>query len=270
MEDFRLAVASVSLGPSLRAWSLAGVTHLLCDVPAAELLAEAAAAQRAVANPAVLQPGGTPRQSGGVSNVTPTPKTKPFVPPKRREAGTAPSVAESASQEEALPFVFAPRKGVPSETAQWPAPWGECVEKSQGAPILWTYHELGADLTGVGRSAERSAFFRALLGELRLPKGSSVFWPCAMPDPQNGELVSNAPVFAAGMVRLFPQLVVVFGENALTDIGLGGRCGYFHQRMVEGKLLVVLPEIEELLCGAAQRSSAVSLLRAVVASVNLG
>jgi len=141
--------------------------------------------------------------------------------------------------------------------------------KVTAAPILWTYHDLGADLSGVGRSPERSAFFRELIGELRLPKGSSVFWPCAAPV---GESAPQAdPVaFSAGLARLFPQLVVVFGERAMADMGLAGQCGYFHQIMVEGKLLVLLPEIEEMLRGDAQRSSAVSLLRAVISSVNLG
>ncbi|MDL2210439.1 hypothetical protein LJC26_06520 [Desulfovibrio sp. OttesenSCG-928-O18] len=145
--------------------------------------------------------------------------------------------------------------------------------KLTAAPILWTYHELGADLSGVGRSPERSTFFRELIGELRLPKGSSVFWPCAMPvSGADGEasLCPDPVVFSVGLARLSPQLVVVLGERAMADMGLAGRCGYFRQVMVEGKLLVLLPEIEELLRGAVQRSSAVSLLRAVISSVNLG
>lgn len=200
-------------------------------------------------------------------------------PPPSPSGGTATGVAERplrdavpSSREDAL--AFAAGEGVPADPAAWPRAWGERVTKSSPAPVLWTYHELGADLAGIGKCPARSAFFREIIGELRLPRGTSVFWPCAMPEsemahaagdaPEEGPLLPNPALFAAGVARLRPQVLVVFGERAMADMGFERRFEYFHQYMVGGKLLVLLPDIEALLHGKAQRASAVSLLRAVI------
>ena len=124
----------------------------------------------------------------------------------------------------------------------------------------------------MGRSAERSNFFKALIGELALPKGSSVFWPSAMPGSEtegDTALHAHPSIFSAGIQRLSPQLIIIFGETALADIGLAGRVLPFRQELIEGKLLVLLPEIEALLHNQKQRMSALSLLRAVLASVRI-
>lgn len=153
--------------------------------------------------------------------------------------------------------------------AVWPGPWADWFAKIAPAPVLWTYHELGADLTGTGRSPERSAFFKNLITELRLPKGGSVFWPSAMPAAE-GEteprLAAAADVFSAGLRRLTPQIIVAFGESTLADIGLAGKILPLRQAMVEGKLLLCLPEIDLLLRDQGQRTSALPLLRAVLLS----
>lgn len=237
---------------------MSGLTHILCDEPVATLTAKAEqfAAPRESARAATSHnrsqaagPDAQPRMSG--ANIPPA-------------SGTEASAAT-------MPLAFASRAAVPRDLAAWPAPWRDWAVKTAPAPVLWTYHELGADLTGIGRSAERSGFFKNIIGELRLPKGSSVFWPSAMPVADSaaaGEPLANAAVFSAGIARLSPQVVIVFGERALTDIGLGGAVRYFGQIMVEGRLLLLVPEIQALLQNQAQRASTVSLLRAVLAAVS--
>jgi len=186
--------------------------------------------------------------------------------------GTAPAAAQAPIAVPSGPLAFASRSGVPVNPGEWPEPWSGWFAKTAPAPVLWTYHELGADLTGIGRSPERSQFFKNLIGELRLPKGSSVFWPGAMPVVEvSGEAVlrADAALFAAGVSRLMPQIVIVFGENTLEDIGLAGKIQPLRQAMVEGKLLLCLPDIDSLLQSQGQRASSVPLLRAVLASANL-
>lgn len=265
-----MAVTSVSMGPGLRAWLDAGLTHILLDGTVAEFEATAASARV----------GGAVPSPGMPSPVVPSPGIPSSAVPKSASAPSeAPSKAAPAreSAPEARPKVpvapaslaFASSKDIPKSPADWPEPWAGWFTKTAPASVLWTYHELGADVTGIGRSQERSGFFRSLIGELGLPKGSSVFWPSAMPSA-DASLQANAPLFASGLRLLMPRVVVVFGEAALEDMDLAGKVSQFGQVMVEGKLLVLLPGIEELLRGEAQRSSAVSLLRALFTTINFG
>jgi hypothetical protein len=166
---------------------------------------------------------------------------------------------------------FAPAGGIHADPNAWPEPWKGWFAAIAPAPVLWTYHELGADITGIGRSAGRSAFFKNLIAELGLPKGGSVFWPSAMPaahEEGEGVLRAHQAVFSAGLLRLAPQVVVVFGEAALADMGFAGLIRPLRQTMVEGKLLLCLPEVGALLENETQRASSVSLLRAVLASIS--
>ncbi|SBW04723.1 conserved hypothetical protein [uncultured delta proteobacterium] len=284
-----MAVTPVSLGPSLRAWSLAGVTHILCDGPVdpVYLGGEGAAPARTAPRPPFQRPG---QPSGAVPGQAPDAARAgqgmpPAAPAKdisgeaspgvKSTAGERPSAGPEAARAPRVPagtaLAFAPATGAPDDPAAWPDPWKGWFARITPAPVLWTYHELGADLTGIGRSAERSAFFKNLIGELGLPKGSSVFWPSAMPVAEGGEDAALQPhpaVFSAGLARLRPQVVIVFGEAAMADMGLAGRIRPFRQEMVEGKLLLCLPEIGALLQNQGQRASSVSLLRAVLLSVS--
>lgn len=278
-----MAVTSVSLGPALQAWALAGVTHILCDEAVGSVFpGEGAFGQSDIesrlSTREPLPPRLPPHQDGQVRGEAARIAER-FAPP----AAAAPRAAGAPGGEdvsrgtaqpagEGRPLLFAPRDGVAADPATWPEPWAGWFAKIVPAPVLWTYHELGADLTGIGRSPERSHFFKQLIGELRLPKGSSVFWPCAMPAMDETEelsLRSDAAIFSSGLARLMPHVVVVFGKTALADIGLAGKIQPLRQAMVEGKLVVCFPEINVLLHDQGQRSAAVSLIRAVLGSVSL-
>lgn len=269
-----MAVTPVTLGPVLRAWALAGVSHILCDGPVDPVYLgnEGAGASRPVPPPVGRPPFTQAPPMGDAGSARPLKSAEPVRPPAVAAAPVA--GAERAASERtagvSTPSAFAARREAPEDPAAWPEPWSGWFARITPAPVLWTYHELGADLTGLGRSPERSAFFKNLIAELGLPKGSSVFWPSAMPVAEEGAgaiLKAHPPVFAAGLTRLGPLVVIVFGETALADMGLAGRIRYFRQEMVEGKLFLCLPEIGTLLENQSQRASAVSLLRAMLASV---
>lgn len=271
-----MAVAPVTLGPCLRAWMNVGVTHLLLEGTAADF--DAAFTPRETANPvrrssaerspapAFSTPsslgGGDPSGAYGAVAARGIPDTIPQQPLRKdlsRVAGSGTSFAGSG---------FAASGEFAANPAVWPDFWRAWFAKVAPAAVLWTYHELGADVTGVGRSVERSEFFKKLLGALALPRGSSVFWPTAMPaSAQEQTLVAHPEVFAAGLRLLSPQVVVVLGEKALEETGYSGSPGVFGQTMAEGALLVLLPGIEELLRGESQRASAVSILRALFSTI---
>ena len=281
-----MAVTPVSLGPSLCTWAMAGVTHILCDGPVdpVYLGGEGAALPR----PFVYQPchqlspattsavRGEGRGVGAL--LRPDAQTQPSgipggqVNPRPRSFSTEKSaiIQPSGVAPASVPGFAAAAFGAGSP-ATWPEPWADWFGRISPAPVLWSYHELGADLTGIGRSAERSAFFKALISELSLPKGSSAFWPSAMPIDADGGLSLRAhpAVYAAGVLRLTPKVFVVFGPQAMADIGMSDRFKPFLQDVVEGKLLLCLPDIDDLLHIPKQRVSAVSLLRAVFTSIGL-
>lgn len=250
-----MPVTSVSIGPGLRAWADSGLTYVLLEGTVAEFEAAASEQNRNVVAAPVAKAGLPAVAQAAKVDALPGAVTTPTTQPK---------VATPAAS-----LAFASSKNISRSPAEWPEPWAGWFAKTTPASVLWTYHELGADVTGIGHSRERSGFFKGLIGELKLPKGSSVFWPTAMPSPDTS-LQANSPLFAAGLRLLMPRVIVVFGESALADMGLSGSVTQFGQVMVEGKLLVLLPGIEELLCGEAQRSSAVSLLRALFSTINFG
>lgn len=272
-----MAVTYISVGPALRAWMDSGLTHILLESTAAEFEAAAIAGQRhrAVAAPSPLaaqKPAPVAEPASSATGVRG--RGIGFSPPPVKREGFSQAkttgVPAAAAPGGAVP-AFVSSGDFPFPPSEWPEPWRGWFAQTSSAPVLWTYHELGADLTGIGRSRERSDFFRNLLAELGLPKGSSVFWPSAMPvSAEDPSPVPHAPLFIAGLRLLMPRVVVVFGDAALEDMGFHGVVGQFGQVMVEGKLLVRLPGIEELLRGDAQRSSAVSLLRALFVGINLG
>lgn len=266
-----MAVTPVSIGPGLRGWFDSGLTHILLDGTVAEFEAAAVSGNRtavAGSSPALQ------RVSGGV--LPATPPAGAVGPHAKAEPTSSPVVSlpqqepKGKSVSGMVSLTFAASKDISGTPADWPEPWAGWFAKLSPAAVLWTYHELGADVTGVGRSPERSGFLKHLIGDLGLPKGSSVFWPSAMPSPSDSVLRADAPLFAAGLRLLMPRIVVVFGDSALEDMGLAGKVTQFGQIMVEGKLLVLLPDIEDFLRGGAQRSSAGSLLRVLFSTISFG
>jgi hypothetical protein len=240
-----LALNPVSLDDRFRPWLLAGVSYFLLpegSVLDLESSARPATDRQAMPGPAKLPPG---------PQVPPPPLPSP-PPPKRVEHPKASPATASKVNE-----------------ATWPEPWRERLKKTLPAPLVWTYPELGEDLSGAGDKA-RSACLRQLIGSLALPKGSSAFWPLRLPSaPRNlpdGQGAQNTPddprYFQEGLHLLRPQAVILFGERSVGLSGLNLRMGgTFAQTVLAGVLYIVLPDFAALLANAAMGNKTSAYLR---------
>ena len=156
--------------------------------------------------------------------------------------------------------------------AAWPEPWRERLKKTLPAPLVWTYPELGEDLSGAG-DKDRSACLKQLIGSLALPKGSSAFWPLrlpsapgSLPDAQAAQGSRNTPdasrYFQEGLLLLHPQAVILFGERSVELSGLNLRLGgTFVQAVLAGVLYIVLPDFATLLANATMGNKTSVYLR---------
>lgn len=158
---------------------------------------------------------------------------------------------------------------------RWPAPWRDLLAKTpQPAPVLWTYWALGLDLSGCADAARRDTL-RRILGALQQPKGSNAFWPVAMPAagvaaPAAGldgeadaasEPVVDPALFLAGVDRIAPRLVVVMGSKALRAFAPDLRARPYQQIPWRGKLLIVLPDMDNLIAAPATVEAVIAYLR---------
>ncbi len=160
-----------------------------------------------------------------------------------REAQTAPSQTKQASTENTEQNTST-NLFLPSE--HWPKPWQELIQKTTPSPVVWTYWSLGDDLSG-NASLERREFLRNLLGELAQPKGTNAFWPTALPNEPNGELVSHAQAFWSGVQMLKARAVVVMGQPATKALGLPSHLRPFMQARHNGCFVVVLRDVDLLI-----------------------
>lgn len=143
--------------------------------------------------------------------------------------------------------------------ASWPAPWRALFAEVQAAPVLWSYAELGLDLSGKG-NAERSATLRKIIGALQLPRGTSVFWPQSLPEESDdtpastletpgGEAATRSPLhfFASGLELLSPKTVILLGCSDLLADELGfTNTAPYTQGIVKGRLYIHLPAMEHM------------------------
>lgn len=250
-----MAIAPVTLVESLRPWAGAGLAYLLLDGPLR--LPEGTAETAAPSPRERFAPQAEPQRVA----VAPPP-SQPTRPAPA--AAPRPKASVKADSPAARPVhTFAASAAVPADPQDWPAPWAAQWHKTKPAPLIWTYHELGLDITGQGEPSGRGMLFRKLIAELRLPKGSSAFWPCAM--PHDGVLQANAPLFTAGLLRLAPHVLVVSGDAALADIGFAPHIlAPFRQIIIEGKLIVGIPDTAALLRDPQQVTTTISFLQAVL------
>lgn len=259
-----MAVAPVTLPPALSAWSAAGLSHLLLECPVSAMQAHALR-ETAPDVPRAVQPSGFPMPGaigGKVLSGQPVIESESsvsvlFVPPGENDS-TRPVSEPFAESCRFIPF------------EQWPESWQKAFTRTSPAPLLWSYHSLGLDMEGGPDSKLRSTLLRRLIGQLNLPRGSSVFWPCAVPvaQPPIGKRLNAAPdIFFSGVTLLKPQLLILFGSQAVADIGIEGKPAYFSQTFVDGKILVLLPDLEQL-DGDASVNSVVSFMRAALSAIS--
>jgi hypothetical protein len=157
----------------LRVWQMAGVRHFYID-PDVAVSAGPAPAQA----PAGEEPA----------------------------AAVVPPLSETPTASAAAPL----SPTLPDDPALWPDPWPALFAKAPARPrLVITYADLGYDLTGQA-DPRRGGLWRTLLRDLNLAgKNTVAFWPFAL--PTNTLLTESPGLFAAGLRRLAPVVLAVFG-----------------------------------------------------------
>ncbi|WP_147819539.1 hypothetical protein [Salidesulfovibrio onnuriiensis] len=105
-----------------------------------------------------------------------------------------------------------------------------------------TYAELGHDLTG-NADPSRGQLMRSLLGFLKWPKGTSMFWPCTL--PCDGNLVPQTRMFWAGVQKFRCSTILCFGSEAMRIIYPQVQPGQ-NVIMLEQSSIHLLPSVAEL------------------------
>lgn len=308
-----MAINPVSLAEALRPWRSAGVTHFLADV-----LGESDAATVFAARESTLSLGeeATSRQAPRLAApIQETPLAawpahpRPVSPPEPEAPGDRALTAghphsfhtdviqpdpRPLSSEEPLPRSARPtpersRTAGPTDILPdtWPLPWRQVWAKTKPSPLVWTYPELGSDLLGQSglHGAPRSEFLRNLIGSLRLPKGSSAFWPLhfALQEGQDTVLsassdahepgtitneVGASAYFQWGLAALRPSALVMLGTSCIADTGLELTLHTpFTQQIHSGLLCILLPEFAELLKNRALDNRCAVFLRGSLAGL---
>jgi len=153
--------------------------------------------------------------------------------------------AEVSAAPDVAPPVEAPSQP-DSDPGSWPAPWPELLAKAPPAPrLVITYLDLGFDLTGHSEP-RRSALWRTLIRDLGLAgRGLVAFWPLALPE---GETLRPQPdIFLAGLRRLSPSRLAIFGSDAATLLSLPS--AFFEESSLIGIPCSILPDPGTLLEG---------------------
>ena len=260
----------VTLSDILRPWKQAGLFHFLAD-PASPLEdAEAPLTEQCflpASSPLQEEPyrqGPSDVRHGERPSLAPSPvghyslgggqATPRHAGPSSSIAQPAPNPPAQADSTEMLPQV-----------ESWPPEWREVFSKTRPARCLWTYPELGLDLSGAG-SSERSVFMRSLISQLSLPKGSSTFWPYSLPTGEG--LRTNISVFRQGVQLLSPAVIVYFGSLALQETQAQVNLALpFTQEIVKGRLHVLLPDFSVLLSGTTGLPKTVTFLRQLLPTI---
>lgn len=138
------------------------------------------------------------------------------------------------------------------------------------APVIWTYPELGDDLSGNGDKA-RSTCLRELIGAAGLPKGSSAFWPLILQEGNEADAGTAIPearkadslYFQQGLRLLSPRALIMFGARSISLSGLELSIhSPFTQVIRQGILYMILPEFKALLTDREAFSRTSTYLRA--------
>ena len=275
-----MAINPVSLAEVLRPWRGAGVTHFLAEVfdGAQEQGEEQVHPQGASFSVSDETQATHTSQDGRIAAVADRDSHIPPASGKYEAEPPVPSIPASQaagqqggfSKHSAAPNMSRAVAAVSSpvsssqhlqtaefvEPSSWPDEWQAIFSRTSPAPLLWTYADLGADLTGRG-SKERSSCLRTLIGTLNLPRGSSAFWPVSLhSDP--AELF----FFQAGLQLLAPKVVVMLGAEAVALTGLGLPLHQpFTQHIFQGRMYVLVPGFDALLSKSGLPDKACAFLR---------
>lgn len=201
----------------------------------------------------------------------------PQSPPVGKEANHEPPpqldspyryAAQANAQARPVPPASPPPLVLPPE--HWPRPWRERLKATKPGPVLWTYWALGEDLCGTPH-AERRALLRRLLGDLGHPAGTHTFWPAALPPAsatgpvEASTLEAHPQVFWAGVDMLKVRALVVLGSPAVKALELPPRLRPFQQTRHNGRLVVVLRDVDFLVAESHHYDATREFLRQALA-----
>ena len=246
----------------LRPWRVAGIS---------ELLAEALTGETPSAGPQNEGNASAAEFESEAEQLPPHAENGPEALPKVARPAKAPARADAQAQ----------KASAPPDSRDYPEAWRPLLERTNPAPILWTYAELGEDLAGRG-DKERSACLRRLIGSLRLPKGSSAFWPVRLALPDEDESIpsplaegKSAPggagdFFQAGLRHLAPRVVIMLGPLTVELSGLELSINVpFTQQIHGGILYVLLPDFSAILAKPPLEERAGVFLRTALSGLLL-
>lgn len=100
----------------------------------------------------------------------------------------------------------------PTQRVSLSEDWKSILAKSPKAPpVVWSYYELGFDVTGQG-DPERGKLLRSILAHLRWPKGSSGFVPAGLPD--SGSIQPDMQSAWTAIAELGAHTLICLGTDA--------------------------------------------------------
>lgn len=255
----------------MQAWHLAGLSCLLLDEEAAARVRSggAAPAPRPSARPANNPADNPAARPAPNSSGAPAEPLAASAPARPRPTAPAP-VSAPPAQSQSLARPAASAAPEPS-LADWPRPWRDLMGRSKPAPLAWTYPELGADLLLSGNK-QRSAALREMISRLRLPRGSSVFWPPQLPEElraaqvdQAGQAGANIDYFRAGLNLLEVRCLIAFGPKALRGTSYEALpLKPFSEQLCDGRIVFSLPDFASLLALPNRLDKVVLFLNSVL------
>ena len=240
-----MAVNPVNLCADLQAWHSAGLSFLYFPELDARMLLNAPKKSRPA--PARARP--------------PAPVNVPASAPAQ--------VSETTSQKTAMNIAEA--GGSIGPDTKLPAHWSAVLDRVNPAPIVWTYLELGQDLFVQGDPG-RSRALKELIGGLGLKGGTSAFLPVLLPasPPEAAKDGSEAWCFGAVLSRLNGRILVSFGSEALALTPYAAlRLEPFHEKIVQGRIVLCLPSFAEILAAPARFEATKVFLRSAFAKINI-
>lgn len=154
--------------------------------------------------------------------------------------------------------------------AEWPEDKKSLYGKLAPAPSLWSYLELGADLT-LAPDPRRSEALKKIIGALRLPRGTSAFVPAALPDSAaNNQLKPDSGFFMAGLERVNPKLVIMFGKDALGISPYKNlQLNNFQESVAKGRLILLLPSLTDVMAKQSTLDSTIIFLKSAFNKIKI-
>ncbi len=141
----------------------------------------------------------------------------------------------------------------------WPESWKTCFFNAPKSPrILWSYEELGQDLSG-DPNYKHKDLLQQLLKDMSLPKGSHAFWPLQM-FPNTTTPEENARIFISGIKLISPEWVVFMTGAAPKILGLSNLCSFVPE-VVWGRYVLLAPHIDDIYQNKNRYGQLISFLK---------